>query len=122
MLGALVDYSDDSEVEFDAGGGLTKRPEPVAKPAKRKNSGSSHPPAGPKKSKTLPKLESTLFTPGVVRSTSYLRWTHMEQPQQTTLQNTKAVQGAYPLSKDNSLDTYTYPSDLRESYCRCYEK
>ncbi|KAG8743339.1 hypothetical protein FRC10_012218 [Ceratobasidium sp. 414] len=53
MLGALVDYSDDSEAEGEAGGGLTKCPEPVAKPTKRKNSAPSHPPAGPKKSNKL---------------------------------------------------------------------
>ncbi|KAG8702584.1 poly(U)-specific 3'-to-5' RNA exonuclease [Ceratobasidium sp. 394] len=66
MLSALVDYSDDSEIEVEASGGSAQRPESVAKPIKRKNSASSHPPAEPKKPKTLPKLESTLFTPAPV--------------------------------------------------------
>ncbi|KAG8755928.1 poly(U)-specific 3'-to-5' RNA exonuclease [Ceratobasidium sp. 428] len=66
MLSALVNYSDESETEEETGDDLKERHEPLVKLAKRKNSWSSHRIAEPKKAKTLPKLESTLFTPAPV--------------------------------------------------------
>ncbi|KAG8698449.1 poly(U)-specific 3'-to-5' RNA exonuclease [Ceratobasidium sp. 395] len=66
MLSALVNYSDESEIEEGNSDGLKERSEPLLKLVKRKNSGSSHRIAEPKKAKTLPKLESTLFTPAPV--------------------------------------------------------